>query len=79
MRRELTYALIRTLHAPPGGRLEIWDSRCEGLVLRVSDQGRVTYHARARAADGRKRFAGMGPGRRSSWPMRAPRPGSPSG
>jgi integrase len=63
MRRELTDALIRTLHAPETGRLELWDGRCEGLVLRVSGKGRVTFHARARGPDGRKRFAGLG-----TWP-----------
>jgi hypothetical protein len=35
MRRELTDALIRTLRAPQGGWLEICDTRCEGLALRV--------------------------------------------
>jgi hypothetical protein len=63
MRRELTDALIRTLRAPEGGRLEIWDTRCEGLALRVADTGRVTFHARARGPDGRKRFASLG-----MWP-----------
>jgi integrase len=63
MRQDLTDALIRTLRAPPGARLEIWDKRCEGLVLRVSDTGRVTWHARARGPDGRKRFANLG-----RWP-----------
>jgi hypothetical protein len=42
MRVELTDALIRTLRAPAGGRVEVWDKRCEGLVLRVSAAGRVT-------------------------------------
>jgi integrase len=60
MRRELTDALIRTLRAPEGGRLEVWDTRCEGLVLRVAQSGRATFHARARGPDGRKRFAGLG-------------------
>jgi integrase len=63
MRRDLTDALIRTRYAPAGGRLEIWVGRCKGLVLRVSDKGRVTFHARARGADGRKRFAALG-----TWP-----------
>ncbi len=35
-------------------------ARSEGLVLRVSDKGKVTFHARARGPDGRKRFAGLG-------------------
>jgi integrase len=60
MQHELTDALIRTLRAPAGGRLELWDKRCEGLVLRVSATGRVTWHARARGPDGRKRFANLG-------------------
>lgn len=60
MRRELTDALIRTLRADEDQRLEIWDTRCEGLVVRVSDKGRVTFHARARGPDGRKHFAGLG-------------------
>ncbi len=60
MRRELTDALIRTLHASERGRLEVWDARCEGLVLRVAPSGRMTFHARARGPDGRKRFAGLG-------------------
>lgn len=63
MRQELTDALIRALRAPEAGRLEVWDARCEGLVLRVSDRGRVTFHARARGPDGRKRFAALG-----TWP-----------
>lgn len=60
MRHDLTDALIRTLRAPSGKRLEIWDKRCEGLVLRVSTTGRMTWHARARGPDGRKRFANLG-------------------
>src|SRR6185437_4094835 len=63
MRRELTDALIRTLPAPERGRVEIWDARCEGLVLRLSDKNRFTFHARARGPDGRKRFAALG-----TWP-----------
>jgi integrase len=63
MRRELTDVLIRTLRAPPEGRLELWDRRCEGLVLRVANTGRVTFHARARGPDGRKRFGALG-----TWP-----------
>jgi integrase len=63
MQRDLTDALIRTLRAPGGGRLELWDRRCEGLVLRVANTGRVTFHARARGPDGRKRFAALG-----AWP-----------
>jgi hypothetical protein len=63
MHRDLTDALIRTLRAPEGGRLELWDRRCEGLVLRVATTGRVTFHARARGPDGRKRFAALG-----TWP-----------
>jgi hypothetical protein len=63
MRTELTDALIRTIHVTEGSRCEIWDARCEGLVLRVSDKGKVTFHARARGPDGRKRFARLG-----EWP-----------
>ncbi len=63
MRRDLTDALVRTLHAPTGGPLEVWYGRCEGLVLRVSDKGRLTFHGRARGADRRKRFAALG-----TWP-----------
>ena len=36
MRRELTDPWLRGVKPPAGGRLEIWDLRVSGLVLRIT-------------------------------------------
>jgi hypothetical protein len=41
MQFERTDALIRTVRAPAGGRLGLWERRYKGLVPRVSASGRV--------------------------------------
>jgi integrase len=38
-----TDTMIRSAEAPAGGRLEITDARCPGLVLRVTDKGVKTF------------------------------------
>ena len=51
MQRELTDAWLRTLAPPAVGRLEVWDKRVRGLVLRITPNGTFTWSARARTAD----------------------------
>jgi len=43
MRRELTDVFIRSLPPPANGRVEIWDSRVSGLVLRITPTGAATW------------------------------------
>jgi integrase len=62
----LTDVRIHTLAVPGDTQREVWDNgrgHCVGLVLRISRRGRVSFHARARGPDGRKRFDWLG-----TWP-----------
>ena len=43
MAMAFTDTMIRSAEAPAGGRLEITDARCPGLVLRVTDKGVKTF------------------------------------
>lgn len=53
MQRELTDAFIRTLSPPATGRLEIWDKRVRGLILRITAAGAFSWSVRTRTADGK--------------------------
>ena len=50
----LTDNFIKALTAPPGKRIEIFDQKISGLVLRVSGQGRKTWVVRYRTETGRQ-------------------------
>jgi integrase len=50
----LTDNFIKALTAPPGKRIEIFDRRINGLILRISGQGRKTWVLRYRAENGRQ-------------------------
>lgn len=49
----LTDKTVRAARAPAGQRLELWDTGCKGLCLRVSDSGKAWFF-RYRAPDGRQ-------------------------
>ena len=49
----LTDKAVRAAKAPSGERIEIWDTGCKGLCLRVSDAGKVFFF-RYRASSGRQ-------------------------
>jgi hypothetical protein len=50
----LTDNFIKALTAPAGKRIEIFDQKITGLVLRVSEQGRKTWVVRYRTENGRQ-------------------------
>ncbi|HVN88545.1 MAG TPA: integrase family protein, partial [Candidatus Binataceae bacterium] len=54
MTEELTDRLVKTIAAPAGKQLDIYDKKVTGLALRVSPQGRRTWNLLYRSA-GRKR------------------------
>lgn len=51
---QLTDNFIKALTAPAGKRIEIFDQKISGLVLRVSGQGRKTWVLRYRTENGRQ-------------------------
>lgn len=63
MRRELTDVWLRGVKPPVAGRLEIWDTRVSGLMLRVTPSGAATWSVRRRTDDGRRLRAPIG-----TWP-----------
>jgi integrase len=63
MQREITDAWLRTLVPPATGRIEIWDRRVRGLVLRVTANGTFSWSARARTAEGKRTRPKLG-----TWP-----------
>ncbi len=63
MRRELTDTWLRGVKPPASGRLEIWDTRVGGLVLRITPTGAATWSIRARTADGKRTRPKLG-----TWP-----------
>ena len=54
MQRNLTDAWLRTQQPPAQGRVEIWDSKVRGLVLRITAGGTFSWGVRARTADGKR-------------------------
>ena len=46
--------MVARVKPPEAGRLEIWDARVTGLVLRITPAGAATWSVRARTADGKR-------------------------
>jgi integrase len=63
MRRELNDAMLRALRPPVTGRLELWDTRVAGLVLRITVSGTASWSVRARTRDGKRTRPTLG-----GWP-----------
>jgi hypothetical protein len=54
MRKPLTDVFVRSVEVPANGRLEITDSRCNGLTLRVTKGGVKSWSFRFRDPKSRK-------------------------
>lgn len=63
MKRDLTDAFLRAQKTPARGRVELWDARVPGLVLRVMPSGRAAWSVRARTTDGKRTRPTLG-----TWP-----------
>jgi integrase len=63
MQRDITDVYLQTLAPPTNGRLEIQDTRVNGLTLRVTPAGVCTWTVRARLADGKRVRPSLG-----HWP-----------
>jgi hypothetical protein len=63
MRRDITDAWLRGLKPPETGRLEIWDTREAGLVLRLTHLGVSSWSVRARTHEGKRTRPTLG-----TWP-----------
>jgi integrase len=50
LQRHLTDALLRSVKPPPSGRIELVDSRCAGLVFRITATGAQSWSFRFRSA-----------------------------
>jgi hypothetical protein len=55
LQRELTDAFLRSVKPPGRGRTEITDTRCVGLVFRITDNGAKSWSYRYRAGKQVKR------------------------
>jgi integrase len=53
MKRDLTDAFLRTLTPPESGRVEIRDTRVQGLTLRLTKGGAASWSVRALTRDGK--------------------------
>ena len=60
MQRDITDAWVRALIPPAQGRLEVRDSKCVGLVLRLTSQGAASWSTRARTRDGKQTRVNLG-------------------
>jgi integrase len=60
VQREITDTWLRSQKPPQSGRLEVWDTRARGLVLRVTPAGAVTWAVRARTKNGKRTRAKLG-------------------
>ena len=60
MKRDLNDAWLRGLKPPEAGRLEIWDTRVVGLVLRLTPSGAASWSVRARTRAGKRTRLGLG-------------------
>jgi integrase len=69
MRIELTDTMLRALHPPARGRLELWDATVRGLALRVTKAGVCTWSVRARTPTGERIRVSLG-----KWPAMGIRP-----
>ena len=58
MRRALNDAWLGTVEPPNDGRLEVWDTRIPGLVLRFTPSGAASWSVRARTRDDTGKLAG---------------------
>jgi hypothetical protein len=54
MKRDINDAWLRGLKPPETGRLEIWDTREAGLVLRLTPSGATSWSVRARTCTRRR-------------------------
>ncbi len=63
MQRDLNDACLRGLKPPERGRLEVWDTRVVGLVLRLTPTGAASWSVRARTRDGKRTRPTLG-----AWP-----------
>jgi integrase len=63
VRREITDTWIRGLKPPAGGRLEVWDGRVRGLVLRITPSGVISWSVRSTTSAGKKTRPTLG-----TWP-----------
>jgi integrase len=50
----MTDAWLRKIERPATGRLEIWDTKAAGLVLRITSAGTATWSVRTRTRDGKR-------------------------
>lgn len=57
----LTDQFVKAARTHEEKRLEVWDSICPGLMLRVTDRGLKTWSFRYRSLDGRQRRHIIGP------------------
>ena len=63
MKRDLNDPWLRSQKPPETGRLEVWDTRVSGLVLRMTPGGVATWSVRARTRDGKRTRPTIG-----TWP-----------
>ena len=76
MRREITDTWIRGLRPPAAGRLEVWDARVRGLVLRITPAASSPGLSDAPRREGRRPARPSGHGQRWVCRMRANERGS---
>ena len=63
MQRDINDAWLRALESPAEGRLEVWDTRVRGLVLRLTPKGAATWSVRTRTREGKRTRPKLG-----TWP-----------
>jgi len=64
LQRDMNDAWLRALQPPPEGRLEVWDTRVRGLVLRLTPKGAATWSVRTRTREGKRTRPKLG-----TWPV----------
>jgi hypothetical protein len=60
MRVSITDSLISQLRATPDRHVEVWDTKVQGLVLRLRGSGRAVWVVRARTANGKRTTVKVG-------------------
>jgi integrase len=63
MQRDINDAWLRVQRPPAAGRLEVWDTRVTGLVLRITPSGAASWSVRLRTKDGKRTRPTLG-----AWP-----------
>jgi integrase len=63
VKRDINDAWLRGLKPPQRDRLEVWDTRMVGLVLRLTPAGAASWSLRARTHDGKRTRSTLG-----TWP-----------